>query len=262
MREFEMLKEKYLIPHYPIKVGELREDIEYFGALRELNLITEEESGDLQERLNYLSGLIQEAEDEDELTDPDGEDAQEDEEDEETSEDPSGSPSSSAGGVQSRDNQDEDSLSFDTEPEETPENLGDEEETFSNKYPNVDGEEVLKQTYNDWLENINKKPFYKAIEGYYNQKLSGSLNYLERGFLWKFMKAISSAITHLLIEGEQKEEAIYLVQKYYDSLAACLDKVIHAADKEDVIQAFDFMVEFLGILSDDDEVTDSEKDEF
>lgn len=249
MREIEVLKERYLGSKLSVKVGTLKEDIEYFKAVQELNLLEEDVAEELQERLQQLSGLIQEADDEDTLT--------QDEEDEGPPEDEEffseGPPEES---------EEDKNLSFDTEPEETPEDLGDEEETFGNKYPEVDGAAVLQQSYNDWLENISRKPFYKVIEGFYSQKLSGSLNYLERGFLWKFMKSISSAITHLLIEGEQKEEAIYLVQKYYDSLSACLDKVIHAADKEDVIQAFDFMVEFLGILSEDGGEEESEREEF
>lgn len=125
--------------------------------------------------------------------------------------------------------------------------LPDGQETFSNKYPEVDLPSLLERTYNDWILGIKGKPFYKTIRSYYEIHLSGSLNFLDREFLWKLLKAISSCITHLLIEGEQKEEALCLIEKYYDSLIQCLNSVIHAADREDVVSSFNYMVDFLGI---------------
>lgn len=150
------------------------------------------------------------------------------------------------------DSEGEEGLEFNTElEEEDPEEMSDGEESFANKYPTVDAQEVLNDSYKEWLMSVESKPFYKTIKGYYEMSLSGYLNYMERSFLWKFLKAISSAITHLLIEGEQKEEAISLVEKYYDSLVQCMNSVVHATDKEAVSQAFQYMIEFLNLVEEE-----------
>ena len=122
-----------------------------------------------------------------------------------------------------------------------------EEETFASKYPQVDTETILLSTYRDWILGVKGKPFFKTLVAFYEDSQAGLLNFTDRIFLWKFIKAISSCLTHLLIEGEQREEALCLVDKYYDSLIHCLNSVVHAADKEDVISSFQYMVDFLGI---------------
>ena len=128
--------------------------------------------------------------------------------------------------------------------------LGKNEETFSNKYPEVDEVEVLKKCYVTWLDVMVNKPFYKTIASFYDLAKMNQLNFVDRSFLWNFLKAISSCITHLLIEGAQREEAICLVDKYFDSLSDCLQSTIHAKSKDDVIQAFLYMVSFLGLNRD------------
>ena len=144
---------------------------------------------------------------------------------------------------------------------EEDEELGRNEETFDNKYPEVNQEETLKKVYDEWLVEVSNKPFYKTVESYYQSSQSGTLNFVDRNFLWKLIKAISSCITHLFIEGEQKEEAICLVDKYYDSLINCLNSVVHASSKEDVSNAFLYMVDFLGFVREDEEATDNDTNE-
>jgi len=133
--------------------------------------------------------------------------------------------------------------------EEDPE-LGKNEETFQSKYPNVDAKETLKRVYVEWIDAMSNKPFYKTIAAFYDMAKMNQLNFVDRAFLWKFLKAISSCITHLLIEGEQKEESICLVDMYFDSLNECLLNSIHAKSKDDVIQSFLYMVSFLGLNRD------------
>ena len=128
--------------------------------------------------------------------------------------------------------------------------LGKNEETFANKYPNVDEKEVLKKSYVTWLDAMTNKPFFKTIASFYDLAKMNQLNFVDRAFLWKFLKAISSCITHLLIEGEQREESICLVDSYFDSLNDCLLSTIHAKSKDDVIQSFLYMVSFLGLNRD------------
>ena len=128
--------------------------------------------------------------------------------------------------------------------------LGKNEETFSNKYPDVDEKEVLKKCYVVWLDAMVNKPFFKTIASFYDMAKKNQLNFVDRSFLWNFLKAISSCITHLLIEGAQREEAICLVDSYFDSLSDCLQSTIHAKSKDDVIQAFLYMVSFLGLNRD------------
>lgn len=156
------------------------------------------------------------------------------------------------------DEDEEENLEFDMEMDHLEGELGPEEETFTNKYPNVDADSLLVQAYDNFILSVKEKTFYKTIENYYELQTRGALNFVERKFLWRFLKAISSAITHLLIEGEQKEESITLVDKYYDSLVTCMNKVVHAADKQDVIQAFNYMIEFLGI-AEPDEISSSDE---
>jgi len=136
--------------------------------------------------------------------------------------------------------------SDDTEADE----LGKNEETFANKYPNVDEREVLKKSYVTWLDAMTNKPFFKTIASFYDLAKMNQLNFVDRAFLWKFLKAISSCITHLLIEGEQREESICLVDTYFDSLNDCLLSTIHAKSKDDVVQSFLYMVSFLGLNRD------------
>ena len=128
--------------------------------------------------------------------------------------------------------------------------LGTNEDTFSNKYPNVDEKEVLKKSYVVWLDAMTNKPFFKTIAAFYDLAKMNQLNFVDRAFLWKFLKAISSCITHLLIEGEQREESICLVDSYFASLNDCLLSTIHAKSKDDVIQSFLYMVSFLGLNRD------------
>lgn len=135
--------------------------------------------------------------------------------------------------------------------EEAPdEELGKNEETFANKYPDVNEKEVLKKCYVTWLDAMVNKPFFKTIASFYDLAKMNQLNFVDRSFLWNFLKAISSCITHLLIEGAQREEAICLVDTYFDSLSDCLQSTIHAKSKDDVIQAFLYMVSFLGLNRD------------
>lgn len=159
------------------------------------------------------------------------------------------------------------------EPEEAPEDLdkeieddgsnGEEElgpndQTFANKYPEVDAEATLVKSYDNWLSSMKIKPFYKTLRTYYEYYLANTLNFLDREFLWGLIKAISSCITHLIIEGEQKEEAMTLVDKYYDSLVHCMNTTIHATDKGDVVSSFQYMVDFLGIVDEYSTEDDSE----
>ena len=153
---------------------------------------------------------------------------------------------------------DDEELDFDTEVDGLVGELGPGQESYTNKYPDKDATADLVKSYDEFILGVKEKPFYKTIESYYSIYTSGALNFMERKFLWKFMKAISSSITHLLIEGEQKEESLILVEKYYDSLVTAMNRVIHAADKQDVIQSFNYMVEFLGIAS-QEEMSNSEE---
>lgn len=142
--------------------------------------------------------------------------------------------------------------SLDTEEKagESDDSLGKNEETFAHKYPEVDEKEVLKKCYVSWLDAMTNKPFFKTIASFYDLAKMNQLNFVDRSFLWNFLKAISSCITHLLIEGAQREEAICLVDTYFDSLSDCLQTTIHAKSKDDVIQAFLYMVSFLGLNRD------------
>ncbi len=133
---------------------------------------------------------------------------------------------------------------------QTDDSLGPNEDTFANKYPNVDEKEVLKKCYVSWLDAMTTKPFFKTISSFYELAKINQLNFIDRSFLWNFLKAISSCITHLLIEGAQREEAICLVDTYFDSLNDCLQTTIHAKSKDDVIQAFLYMISFLGLNRD------------
>lgn len=133
---------------------------------------------------------------------------------------------------------------------EEDDSLGKNEETFANKYPDVDEKEVLKKSYVTWLDAMVNKPFFKTIANFYDLAKMNQLNFVDRSFLWNFLKAVSSCITHLLIEGAQREEAICLVDSYFDSLNDCLNTTIHAKSKDDVIQAFLYMVSFLGLNRD------------
>ena len=142
---------------------------------------------------------------------------------------------------------DEEELEADA-PEE--EQLGKNEETFANKYPDVDQKETLKKCYVTWLDSMTNKPFFKTVASFYDLAKMNQLNFVDRAFLWKFLKAISSCITHLLIEGEQREESVCLVDTYFDSLNDCLLSTIHAKSKDDVIQSFLYMVSFLGLNRD------------
>ena len=142
-------------------------------------------------------------------------------------------------------------VSVDTDEEEAEDDtLGKNEETFANKYPNVDAKECLKKCYVTWLDSMTNKPFFKTIASFYDLAKMNQLNFVDRAFLWKFLKAISSCITHILIEGEQREESICLVDTYFDSLNDCLLSTIHAKSKDDVIQSFLYMVSFLGLNRD------------
>ena len=134
--------------------------------------------------------------------------------------------------------------------DETSDDLGSNEETFANKYPDVDQKEILKKCYVTWLDEMTSKPFFKTIVSFYDLAKKNQLNFVDRSFLWNFLKAISSCITHLLIEGAQREEAVCLVDMYFDSLSDCLQATIHAKSKDDVIQAFLYMVSFLGLNRD------------
>ena len=145
--------------------------------------------------------------------------------------------------------------------------LGKNEETFSNKYPEVNEEETLKKVYEEWIENVRNKPFYKTIESYYASAQAETLNYVDRNFLWKLIKAISSCLTHLFIEGEQKEESLCLVDRYYDSLINCLNSVVHANAKEDVVNSFIYIVDLLGLSNEllnksEDSSSGGEEDRF
>lgn len=136
----------------------------------------------------------------------------------------------------------------DAEDEES--TLGKNEDSFENKYPEVDAQEVLKKCYVNWLDSMTNKPFFKTVASFYDLAKQNQLNFVDRAFLWKFLKAVSSCITHILIEGEQREESICLVDTYFDSLNDCLLSTIHAKTKDDVIQAFLYMVSFLGLNRD------------
>ena len=128
--------------------------------------------------------------------------------------------------------------------------LGKNEETFATKYPTVDAKETLKKVYVQWLDAMSNKAFFKTIAAFYDMAKMNQLNFIDRAFLWKFLKAVSSCITHLLIEGEQREESVCLVDTYFDSLNECLLNTIHAKSKDDVIQSFLYMVSFLGLNRD------------
>lgn len=138
----------------------------------------------------------------------------------------------------------------DDEAEDEEDTLGKNEETFANKYPDVDAKECLKKCYVTWLDSMTNKPFFKTIASFYDLAKMNQLNFVDRAFLWKFLKAVSSCITHILIEGEQREESICLVDTYFDSLNDCLLSTIHAKSKDDVIQSFLYMVSFLGLNRD------------
>lgn len=128
------------------------------------------------------------------------------------------------------------------------ENLSGDQSQFLDMYPTVDADETLVSVYNSWVQQVKGKPFVKTIRVYYEQLQAASLDFYEREFLWKFAKAISSAITHLLIEGEQKVEAVILVEKYYDSLVVCMNRVLHASDTEDIKEVLLYMAEFLSLI--------------
>ncbi len=140
------------------------------------------------------------------------------------------------------------------------EELGPNDQTFANKYPEVDADDILVKAYDSWLSSMKIKPFYKTLRTYYEYYLANTLNFLDRDFLWGLIKAISSCITHLVIEGQQKEEALTLVDKYYDSLVHCMNTTVHATDKGDVVSSFQYMVDFLGIVDEYSNEDDSEDD--
>ena len=145
----------------------------------------------------------------------------------------------------------QDSIKADSnEAQDANDSLGSNEETFANKYPDVDQKELLKKCYVTWLDEMTSKPFFKTIASFYDLAKKNQLNFVDRSFLWNFLKAISSCITHLLIEGAQREEAVCLVDMYFDSLSDCLQATIHAKSKDDVIQAFLYMISFLGLNRD------------
>lgn len=133
--------------------------------------------------------------------------------------------------------------------------------TFADEYPKLDEASVLEACYNEWLERSRSKPFYKVIKAYNANKEKGSLNPTDRIFLWKFIKSISSTITHLIIEVETHPEAICLMDKYFDGLMQCLNTVIHASDTEDVMTSFRYMVEFLGISNSEQASSDEHAEE-
>ena len=139
-----------------------------------------------------------------------------------------------------------------SEDADNPDELGKNEDSFEHKYPDVDAKETLKKSYVTWLDSMTNKPFFKTMAAFYDLAKMNQLNFVDRAFLWKFLKAVSSCITHLLIEGEQREESICLVDTYFDSLNDCLLSTIHAKDKDDVIQSFLYMVSFLGLNRDQD----------
>lgn len=204
------------------------EEKEYLDALRE---ISEEYSVEgMEDDFNFFNGQKPLKEE------PEGEDVGAEDKSESEPEDdiPEGEP---------EDDLPEEEIS-DEPSEENPEQKNG--VSFSEKYPEAT-ESLLKEVYEEWLQSIKGKPFVKTIRNAYELYMSNTLNFLDRDFLWKFIKAISSCLTHLLIEGEQREEALCLVDKYYDSIIQCLNGVVHASDREDVVTSFRYMAEFLGI---------------
>jgi hypothetical protein len=137
---------------------------------------------------------------------------------------------------------------FDTGPSGGDYDLEDDgQSSFEEEYPEEDADTILETLYEDWLAQVRNKPFVKTIRGYHDVQQRGGLNILDREFLWRLIKAISSCITHVVIEAEQRVESIILVQTYYDGLVGCMNTVVHAADQEDVMRSFQYMVDFLGI---------------
>ena len=133
--------------------------------------------------------------------------------------------------------------------------------SFEETYPEVNPKEAIYTTYNEWLNLAKSKQFYKTIAYYYDEFQKGNLNFISRDFLWKFAKSVSSAITHLFIEAEQKSEAIILVETYYDSLVDCMNSIVYARDAEDIQTIFLYMVDFLGIAQEEDESSQSSGEE-
>lgn len=130
-----------------------------------------------------------------------------------------------------------------------------EDTEFQEVYPKANTAELLEEQYKEWLSEVSYKSFYKTIASYYDQFNSGDL-IISRDFMFQLIKAISSCITHLSIEAEQKNSAILLFETYYDSLINCLNNVVHASTEEDVLASYSYMVDFINLgdnlLSEDD----------
>lgn len=135
----------------------------------------------------------------------------------------------------------------DDDSQDSTEDLDDGQSTFADEYPNADEDSVLETIYTSWLAGIKGKPFYKTIKNYSDDDSKGLLNPSDRTFLWRLIKSVSSSITHIIIEVETQPESICLMDKYYDGLVKCMDSIVHAADTEDVMTSFRYMVDFLGI---------------
>lgn len=124
-----------------------------------------------------------------------------------------------------------------------------EDSEFQDLYPKANTAELLDTQYAEWLSEITYKSFYKTISSYYDQYKSGDL-VISRDFMFQLIKAISSCITHLAIEAEQKNSAILLFETYFDSLVNCLNNVVHASTEEDVLASYSYMVSFINLNED------------
>lgn len=137
------------------------------------------------------------------------------------------------------------------------------ETSFEETYPEVDADSTLEMCYERWLAEIENKPFFKTIKNYKTVYLANRLDVLDRTFLLRLIKAVSSLITHIVIEAELRPEAIVLLERYYDDLVSCMNLVVHSADKEDIYQAFTYVLEFLQLIDEEEKATASEdNDEF
>lgn len=132
-----------------------------------------------------------------------------------------------------------------------------EDTEFQDVYPKANTAELLEDQYKEWLSEVTYKSFYKTIASYYDEFNSGDL-IISRDFMFQLIKAISSCITHLAIEAEQKNSAILLFESYYDSLVNCLNNVVHASTEEDVLASYSYMVDFINL--DRDLLSDEESD--
>ena len=132
------------------------------------------------------------------------------------------------------------------------------ETSFEEEFPKIDADKLLEVQYSNWLSEIKNKTFYKIVRGYQVEEQGGSLNFNDRTFLWKLLKAISSCITHLAIEVELHPESLILFEEYYDGLVACMNNVVHARNQSDVQASYMYMLDMLSLSdSQEEDIIDS-----